>query len=151
MEKFPFRIKKGCIVPAAQWVNEKLASRNYKFDDVVFVTIAKPRNPKFNSLVHGGFARLVIENIDEFKYLKPHSLLKRLQIEAGIACDEIGLIIPGIGPCMHRIPQSLSFESMGEEQFSEVFKQFCTYIAETYWNSITADEIKKLSEVMEQQ
>ncbi len=57
---------------------------------------------------------LIAENIEAFPGQDAHGVLKRLQIEGNIGCDEIAVIFPGIGPCSYRIPQSLAFESMDE-------------------------------------
>ncbi len=148
-EKLPFQVKKGCLVPANKWCEDKLRERKYKIGDIVFAVIRKPRNHKFNSLVHAGFARLLIENIEGFKYMTPHQVLKRLQIESGIGCSEIGVDLPGIGPCVQKIPDSLSFESMSQERFSEVFKGFCRYVSEKYWPDMAPENVERLSKIME--
>ncbi len=149
MEKLPLKVGKGFLAPADKWCEKKLRARNYKIDDIVFAVIHKPRNPKFNSLVHAGFARLLIENLDAFQYMDEHQVLKRLQIEGRIGCIEIGVDLPGIGPCVQFIPNSLSFESMGEEEFSKIFKNFCRYVAERYWPEMTAEEVENLAKVMQ--
>ena len=150
-EKLPFKVQKGCLVPAGNWCAEKLGARKYSIGDIVFAVIRKPRNPRFNSLVHAGFARLLIENIEAFQYMEEHDVLKRLQIEGRIGCEEIGVDLPGIGPCVQFVPKSLSFESMGEEEFSKIFKNFCRYVAERYWPDMTPEEVENLSKVMEQE
>ena len=147
-EKLPFRVAKGCLVPSSEWVHNRLKERKLKVGEVIFCQITKPRNPKFNRLVHGGFAKLLIENIEEFEHMDPHELLKRLQIETGIGCKEIGVIFPGIGPAIYRIPESLSFESMNEERFREVYRGLSRHIAKKYWPDMEPEQIEQMSKVM---
>ena len=161
-EKLPFKItmarftnpqsfeeiKKGCLEPAGSWVSERLREKKYRLGDIVFAELTKPRNPKFNKLVHA-FGRLVAENIESFEGTPSHDVLKRLQIEANIACKEIALNFPGVGPCSYRVAESLSFESMEEGRFNEVYSQFCKYIIKKYWYSMKEEEIKRLAEIME--
>lgn len=147
MKKTPLRVIKGGFAPADKFTAEELRSRKYKLGDLVFAKITRPRNPKFNRLVHG-FGLLLTENIEAFEALDAHQVLKRIQLEADIACDEIAVIFPGIGPCMYRIPQSMSFESMDQDTFSKVFKRFCDYVAKKYWPTLTAEQVAEMAEMM---
>ena len=147
-EKLPFKVCRGFLLPASKLVVERLRERNLKLDEVVFVQITKPRNPKFNRLVHGGFARVLIENISDFEHMEPHDVLKRLQVETGVGCKEIGVVFPGIGPATYRIPESMSFESMGEEKFRKVILDFCRYISKKYWPDMSPEQIEQMSQVM---
>lgn len=110
----------------------------------MFAEFKKPRNPKFHRLVHA-FGEILVQNIEAFEAMNSHSVLKRLQIEAAVGCDEIAVIFPGIGPCTYRIPRSLSFESMDESEFSEVFEGFCRHVSKTYWPSMTPEAIEQLA------
>ena len=147
MEKLPFRVGKGCLIPASNWVFERLRQRKYKQDDIIFAVLTKPRNPKFNAFVHAGLAALLKKNIDDFKYMTPHQILKRIQIETGIGCDLIGVNFPGIGPAEYRVPKSLSFESMGQEEFHDTVRDFCRYISEKYWPDMSPEKIEEMAEV----
>lgn len=110
--KHALRVIKGGYTPADSGVAAKLRGR-HRIGDIVFVTFTKPRNPKFNRYVHA-FGKIISENVQGFEGLDSHSVLKRLQVEHSIACEEIQIVMPGIGPCIYRIPMSLSFESMDE-------------------------------------
>jgi hypothetical protein len=91
---------------------------------------------------------MLADNIDEFTGLEPHSILKRIQYEANIGCDEIGAKVPGVGFVMIRMPKSLSFESMDQAEFEEVYRGMCRYIAENYWHGMTEEQIAEMAEVM---
>jgi hypothetical protein len=146
-ETLMLRVEKGRLVPADSYTVARIRERGYHVGDVLSAKLRKPRNPGFHRLAHA-FGRLVAENIEAFSGMPAHSVLKRVQLEADIACDEMALNFPGIGPCTYRIPQSLSFESMDEGRFREVFKAMCDYIAEKYWHSLTSDQIEEMAGVM---
>jgi hypothetical protein len=146
-EKFALRVVKGGFQPADRTTESRLRDKGYRVNDIVFVQLTKPRNPKFHRLAHQ-FAMMLADNIEDFTGLDPHSILKRIQYEANIGCEEMGAKVPGVGFVMIRIPKSLSFESMDEGEFSEVYRNMCRYIAETYWHGMTEEQIAEMAEVM---
>jgi len=44
------------------------------------------------------------------------------------------------------IPRSLSFESMGEEEFHAAACGICRTIAERYWQTLTPEQIEHMAE-----
>ena len=146
-EKIMFRVEKGALVPADRFSFEKLRARKYSTGDLVAVQLGKCRNPRFHRLAHA-LGTLVVENIEDFEGMNAHAALKRIQIESNTACDEIMLKIPGLGAVMQRIPRSLSFESMDEDEFKETVKGFCRHIAKQYWPDMQPEQIEKMAEVM---
>lgn len=139
------RVEKGRLTPADAYAAGQLRSRGYKVGDVLKAKLSKLRNPKFNRLVHR-IGQLVVANIESFHGAETHDAIKRLQIEAGAGCDEIGILIPGFGMAIHRTPRSLSFESMSEDEYQTVAKSICRHIAATYWPSLTAEQIESMAE-----
>ena len=146
-ERFALRVVKGGFNVADITTQERLRGRSYRVGDLVFAEFKKPRNPKFHRLAHA-LGRLCAENLDAFEGMGAHAVLKRLQIEANVGCDEITLQFPGIGPCTYRVPRSLSFESMDEGEFHEVMRDMCRHIAKQYWPSLSADAIEQMAGVM---
>ncbi len=146
-EKLMMKIDRGCIVPADEYTKNKLKARNYSIGDVVSVQISKPRNPKFHRLVHG-LGTLVVENIEGFEGMDSHKALKRLQREGLIECDEMTFKVAGFGMVTQYTPRSLSFESMSEEVFSEVYKQICGVIVKLYWPKETSERVAQMAEMM---
>lgn len=146
-ERLPMRVIKGALTPANCAAEEALRSRSYSVGDIVFCEIKKPRNPGFHRLAHA-FGQIVEGNIEGFEGLGCHGVLKRLQIEANVGCDEIAVVFPGVGPCVYRIPQSLSFESMDEARFREVFTGLCEHVAERYWPTLEAEQIEEMAQTM---
>lgn len=147
-EKIPFRVIKGALVPADRFAEKAFTDRKYNNGDILFGVITKPRNPKFNRLVHK-IGVLCKENIEGFEHMETHAVIKRLQIESRVACDQIGIRVPGyLGLVYQWIPRSLSFQTMDEAEFHEAAKGICYHISKRYWPTLTALEIENMAEAM---
>lgn len=146
-EKIFMRVIKGGFCPADNFSESQLRAKNFKIGDVVGADIRKLRNQKFNRLVHR-IGQLCSANIDAFAGLGAHTALKRIQIEGKIACDEIGIMVPGYGMVIQFIPRSLSFDSMDEAEYHDCAKRICRLIAERYWNGLEPEQIEAMAESM---
>lgn len=149
-ERLALRVVKGFLIPADTATQSRMREKGYKIGDLVFAEITKPRNPGFHRLVHR-IGTLCAQNIESFSGMDAHKVLKRLQWEANIGCEEIGVQVPGVGLAMMRWPLSLGYESMEEGEFHEVSRQFCRHIAATYWKTLTEDQIAEMAESMVQE
>lgn len=139
------RVIKGGFQPADKFSAEELRARKYKLGDIVAGEIRKPRNPGFHRLAHQ-IGSLIAGNIEAFSGLQAHQVLKRIQLEANIACDEIPLNFPGIGPCSYRVPQSLSYESMEDGVFHQTIEAICAYVSKRYWPTVEPEAIEQMAE-----
>lgn len=146
-EKIHLRIVKGGLVPADQYAESLLRNKKFKVGDVVGAEIRKLRNVKFNRLVHR-IGQLCAANIEEFAGIDPHRVIKRLQIEGRVACDEIGVLVPGFGMVIQFIPRSMSFSEMDEAEYHDSAKKICRLIAERYWQGLDADQIEEMAGAM---
>ena len=146
-EKIYFRVSKGALVPADNYAASKLRARGYHMNDLLAADLVKPRNPKFNRLVHQ-LGQLVVANLEAFSGLDAHKAIKRLQIEGKVACDEIGIMVPDYGTVIQFIPRSLSFESMDEGEYQEAARGISRTIASRYWKDSTPEAIEKMAECM---
>ena len=144
-ERFLLRVEKGCLVPADEYVAQRLRDRQYAKGDVLSASLKKPRNPGYHRLAHA-FGAIVAENIEDFAKLNAHAVLKRLQWESGVGCDEMGVLVPGVGRTVVRIPQSLSYSSMDEGRFREVFRGLARHVTDTYWNTLTPEQLEEMVE-----
>lgn len=144
-ERIYLRVVKGGFKPADSYAYGRLREKGYGIGDVVGAEIRKIRNPKFNRLVHR-IAQLCAANIDAFSGMDAHRVIKRLQLEGNIACEELGIVVPGVGMVTAKIPQSLSFDSMDEGEYREVARSLCRHIAENYWTSLTPEQIEEMAE-----
>lgn len=146
-EKIFLRVIRGGLIPADNFAETQLRNKKFKVGDVVGAEIRKLRNQKFNRLVHR-VGQLVATNIEEFNGLDAHVCIKRLQIEGRIACDEIGVLVPGYGMVIQFIPRSMSFETMDEAEYHDCARQICRLIAERYWPNLDADRIEEMAGCM---
>lgn len=144
-ERLMFRVAKGALVPADTYTELRLRERSYRMGDLLAAELTKPRNPKFNRLVHR-IGQLVVANIDAFNGLDAHKAIKRLQIEGKVACEEVGIHVPGYGMLIQFIPRSLSFESMDEGEYRDAARGICRTIAERYWPTMTAEQVEEMAE-----
>ena len=144
-DRIYFRVQKGALVPADSYAASKLRERGYAMNDLLAAELVKPRNPKFNRLVHR-IGQLVVANIDAFAGLDAHQAIKRLQIEGKVACEEIGISVANYGMVIQLIPRSLSFESMDEGEYLVAARGICRTIAERYWTGLNEDQIAEMAE-----
>ncbi len=144
-ERIMMRVVKGGLAPADDYSTEALRARKYKVGDIVSAEVSKPRSPGFHRLAHR-IGSLCAANIDAFTGMGAHEVLKRMQLEARIGCDEVGYKLPGYGYVTQFVPRSLSFESMSEDEFRPIVKAFCDHIAREYWPSLTPEKIEEMAE-----
>lgn len=145
-EKFMMRVIRGGLQPADEYTRARLREKGYSVGDIVAARITKPRNPGFHRLAHQ-LGAMIAHNVESFTGLDAHAVLKRLQIEGNIACDEMAIIFPGIGPTTYRQAKSLSFESMDEGEFHDVYRAMCRHVAATYWPSLDEDQVAEMAEL----
>lgn len=144
-ERIAMRIDKGCMRPADGFATARLRARGYHTGDVVFAEFKKPRNPGYHRLAHA-LGKLVANNIESFEGMNPHRVLKRLQMESGAGCEEIAYLLAG-QTVVQRIPLSLSFESMEQGEFEEVFRALCRRVCD-YWPGVNEQAIANMAEMM---
>lgn len=149
-QKIYLRVSKGALVPADPYAASMLRERGYQINDLLSAELTKPRNPKFNRLIHQ-LGQLVVANIEAFSGLDAHTAIKRLQIEGRVACDEIGVMVQGYGMVIQLIPRSLGFESMDEGEFTKAARGICRTIAERYWHGMEPDAIEQMASCMVQE
>lgn len=150
MSKAPtylLRVEKGALVPDDHATRLLLRANGYRPGDVLEARLSKARNPKFHRLAHA-FGRVLADNLDDFTGMAAHSVLKRLQLESGVACDEMLIKVPNLGMCVQRIPRSLSFHSMDEAAFHDFYAALCRHVAKTYWPGLTTEQVEEMATLM---
>jgi hypothetical protein len=144
-ERVFLRVIKGALAPADNYAASVLRSRGYAVGDLLQADLTKPRNPKFNRLVHK-IGQLVVANIEAFTGLDAHKAIKRLQLESGANCEELAILINGYGMVIQRVPLSFGFDSIDEAEYHQAAKEICSHIAKTYWPSLSAEKIEEMAE-----
>jgi hypothetical protein len=137
----------GVMQPADGFSRDRIQAKKYVKNDLIAITIRKTRKPWYHRKAHL-FCRMVTENIEGFAGLGAHDCLKRIQLEGNIYCEVIHLNMPGIGPVEYKIPASISFDSMDEGEFEDLYKKLCQHISDTYWPSLSKDQIERMAELM---
>ena len=112
-ERIMFRVAKGALVPASELAVQALRNRGYKVGDELSCELRQSRNPGFHNLAHA-LGQMLLDNLDAFEGLDAHKVLKRLQWESGVGCEEMGCNVPNVGMMIIRIPMSLSFDAMDQ-------------------------------------
>lgn len=149
---------------------------NFRHGELYFLDVRKPRNPGFHRLAHA-IGKLVAANHVNFEGMPAHMVLKRLQLESGVGCEQlsvqpvvidsavtkwvhsklgataakvVAMLFGEMGntPILVNIPRSLSYGSMDQVEFKEVIAGLCKYIHRTYWTSMLPEEIEKAANDM---
>lgn len=146
MTTIAMTVDKGCLRPANATAQRQLRGRNYQLGDTVFAEIRQPRNPKYHRLAHA-LGQLASDNLGDFEGVPAHDVLKRLQLECGIECDEVGYRIGGEW-VVQRIPRSLSFESMDQERFEALYRAMCRHLGMAYFGGLSPEQVAEMVELM---
>lgn len=89
-EKIYLRVVPGSLIPADEYARSRLRERGYRAGDLLKADLTKPNNPRFHRLLHY-IGRLCAENIEAFAGMDAHQVLKRIQFDGDIACEELGV------------------------------------------------------------
>lgn len=137
--------ERAAFVAASEADAALLVERAFRLNTKVRAELKQPRNERFNRLVHG-LGRVLVQNIDRFAGMQAHAAIKELQAESGVYCDREEFDIPGLGRLSRQVPQSLAFDSMGEEAFQDFWRQCCAYLVKTDWPTLTEERLTEMAE-----
>lgn len=137
----------GAFVPADAPSAEILRRRKIRRGEVVAANLRRPRKYWQWKQAHV-LAQLLIENIDEFRGAEAHAVIKRLQMEANIKCEEIGYKLPGHGWVVQRVPQSLAFASMEQGEYEEFYAELCQHVIDQYWPGLSQEQIDEMASLV---
>lgn len=136
----------GAFIPAHHSDASEMRARKLSRGTILRADFKKRRNAQFFRLAHA-LARHVAENNDGFEIECAaedwHKVLKRLQRESGVACEEQDVDVPGIGKLVVRVAESLSFDTMDETEFDRVFRGLAEHVCRKYWPQSTPEAIEE--------
>lgn len=141
---------KGALVPGDGYTALRINERGFKVGDHVLITMKKPVNPGAFRKAHL-LGKAIADNIDEFAGLGAHDVLKRIQVEANIECDDMPVYLTILGQrikIQHRIPRSIGWESMSGDEFDVMMRRLSNYVAEHYWPDLAPERIEAMAELM---
>ncbi|MNF89178.1 hypothetical protein D3C84_716920 [compost metagenome] len=136
----------AAFVAASEADRSMLRERGFRLNTRVFAYLTRPRNPRFNRLVHG-LGIILGRNLDRFTGKQSHAVIKELQFESGVCCDKTETPIPGVGVLISKKPQSLSFPNMGEDEFKAFWVGVCAYVIENDWPTLTEERLTEMAEI----
>lgn len=124
---------------------EQMEERGYRAGDRVRCELSQPRHYGNHKFAHK-LGTLAIQQLTGFEHCKTaHHAVKKLQQESGVCCEVTSTEIPGIGAMQFRQPKSIAFDEMPEEEFMQVFvKGICEHLQQTYWPSLTVEQIAEM-------
>lgn len=134
----------GAFVPNSDADQHYLRERGYKVGEKVRAVLTKPRNEKFNRLVHG-MGHLIVENIEGYEGLRAHDAIKKLQSNGKIHCNIETLTFEDLS-VQRYVPKSLSYDSMDEHTFQDFWSQCCKYLIDKHWHNLSEDELTEMIE-----
>lgn len=137
----------GALVPRFTTDQTIMRERGYRTGSLIRAELKKPRNVRFHRLVHG-LGQLVAEHIDDFTGMQAHAVIKRLQRECGVCCEEQDVDIPGFGKLVVKVAMSIAFDEMEDGDFHQLWKGICLHIADKYWPDMTPDRAEHMIDLM---
>ena len=157
----------GAFVPLHD-IDRRLAKdRGYRAGREYRLEIKESRNAAFHRLAHV-IGHLLVDNVEGFRDLDAHAALKQLQLESGICCEIVEMdaspvvkalldaaevvlgagarrvlagVLPEIRTIPVKVPQSLAFDSMEEEDFGRFFTGITAWIG-VHYAHVMLDEVR---------
>lgn len=137
----------GCLVPSSQTDRDILRAKKIRVGDRCRMAPKKPRNEKFNRLVHG-LGKLVCHSIEDFEHEDAHTAVKRLQSDGNVMCEPVVYIVPGLGSITRNEPRSIAFDEMEEGEFHLFWQGICAHLIAKYWPSLDEAAIESMIDLM---
>lgn len=131
----------GALVPANEIDRRLMKERRFHVNREVRAELKQPRNPGFHRLFHA-IGHLMVDNVDDFRDLTAHDAIKRLQRESGVCCEEIEMDLgPLIGKVPVKVPRSMAFDEMPEDEAKVLFEGITAHIGANY-ASVMLDDVR---------
>lgn len=124
-----------------------LKERSYRAGDRVRAELKQPRDERRHRRVHR-LGQLVAQSIDKFAGMDAHSVIKKLQGDAGVCCADEVFDLGTLGRVTRSVPESLAFDEMPEERFGEFWRGISRYLIDTYWQHLDEDQINDMVQMM---
>jgi hypothetical protein len=128
----------GALVPASPHDSRRLRALKLGQGHSLRAELSKPRNVKFHRLAHA-LGNLLVEHAPGFDGMGAHDAIKRLQMTVGACCDVQELDLGPLGKVPVKVPRSLAFDSMAEDEFGELFTAVCNWIDTNLAPSLTQE------------
>lgn len=124
-----------------------LKERGYRNGDRVRAELKQPRDLIKHRRVHR-LGQLVARSLDKFQGMDAHSVIKKLQGDAGVCCQEEFFDLGSLGRVSRQVPESLAFDEMPEERFLEFWRGICQHLIAAYWPNLDEEQIDEMIQMM---
>lgn len=158
---------------------DRLKPLHHREGDLVFADFRKPRSPGFHRLAHAigklavenieSFAHLTPHEALKRLQIEAGVGCDLLSVNMnGLWPDVLAWITTNMGPAWAdvlkaglkatgirqkmvpiKVPRSLSYDSLDQEEFFGVVKGLCKFMATRYWPGMDPEEIERLAEAMQ--
>ena len=148
-ERLLFRVTRdGTLAPADGITQSRCRERGYYVGQELLAELTKPRHPGQWRCAHR-LAMLVQQNSDDFDHCPDvHAVLKKIQLDARVACDEVEAVTTDGEVVRIYQPQSLAFSQMDQGHFELVYKALCRYIGQHYFDGADEDVVADMIDMM---
>jgi hypothetical protein len=121
----------GALVPLTEWDAQAMRDRKYKTGTQVRAILTKPRNGWMLRITHA-LGKLAIDYIEGFEEKETHAAVKELQKRCGICCDEMQIDLGALGVVPVKVPQSMAYDEMEDQDFNKLALGICAHIRDEY-------------------
>lgn len=164
----------GCLVPVGHADRAILRQKKIKTGMRIRTTVSKERDYGQHKFCHK-LGQFVEANVEGFEGKDAHTVIKALQLDGGIFCDEqeidaspvvsavlsaaavilgdaaakmLAAVLPSIKTIKVKVPRSLAFDEMDEGDFQQFIRAICRHIAEKYLPTLTPEQVAEAIELM---
>lgn len=138
----------GCLVPAGHVDRSILRQKKIKVGARIRTTVTRERDYGQYKYCHK-LGQFMESNVDGFEGKDAHTIIKSLQLEGVIFCDQERLKIEGFdGYLIRNVPRSLAFDEMDEGDFQSFIRQLCAHIATKYLPTLAPEQVAAAVELM---
>ncbi len=137
----------GSWIPADRASNNLAKDRGLLHSGVeVIGYLYQPRDGKQWRKIHA-LGSLLAQSVDEFHGWNSHDVIKKVQLDANVACENEEIDLGKLGVFSRRVAKSLAFGFMDESEFTGVYREISVYIGKKYFGFLGPEaegEIAKL-------
>jgi len=139
----------AALVPAHPIDQRLCRERGYRIGEVYRAEIKAARNRGFHRLFHA-IGSLLVDSVEGFEHLDSHGAVKHVQTLSGVCCEtqmvdmgtiKFGDIVVPVGLVPVKVPRSMAFDEMDEDEARVLFDGITAYIGQHY-TSVMLDDVR---------
>jgi hypothetical protein len=135
----------GALVPLHPIDQRLLKERKFHVDREIRAELKQPREVWKHRLMHK-IGMLLVDEVEGFEHMDSHEAIKHAQAESGVCCDSERFVIDlgqfGRHEVDRKIPRSIAFDEMPEDEFERLFLGVTAWVGERYAH-VMLDDVRK--------